>query len=62
MYVLPNTGTRLILEYFCPIPEQTVLKAEQIVYHFELLYSGLLALFWNRSFKDQANYKVVQPS
>jgi len=57
--VLPNTGTRLVPEYFCLIPEQIVLKAEQIVYRFELPYSGLVALFRNRSFKDQANCKVV---
>ena len=60
--VLPNTGTRLVPEYFCPIPEQIVLKAEQIVYRFELPHSGLLASFRNRSFKDQANCKAVQPS
>ena len=60
--VLPNTGTRLVPEYFCPIPEQIVLKAEQIVYRFELLHSGLLASFRNRFFKDQAYCKVVQPS
>jgi len=46
--VLPNTGTRLIPEYFCLIPEQIVLKEEQIVYRFELLHSGLIALFRNR--------------
>jgi hypothetical protein len=46
--VLPNTGTQLIPEYFCLIPEQIVLKEEQIVYRFELLYSGLIALFRNR--------------
>jgi hypothetical protein len=32
--VLPNTGTRLVPEYFCLIPEQIVLKEEQIVYRF----------------------------
>jgi len=36
--VLPNTGTP-------PIPEQIVLKAEQIVYRFELPHSGLLTSF-----------------
>jgi len=60
--VLLHTGTRLIPEYFCLIPEQIVLKAEQIVYRFELLHSGLIASFQNRSFKDQANCKAVQPS
>ena len=43
--VLPNTSTRPVPEYFCLILEQIVLKAEQIVYRFELLYSGLIALF-----------------
>jgi len=43
--VLPNTGTRLIPEYFYLIPKQIVLKAEQIVYRFELPHSGLIALF-----------------
>ena len=53
--ILPNTGTRLIPDYFCLIPEQIVLKAEQIVYRFKLLHSRLItsfrnisALFWNR--------------
>ena len=49
IFVLPNTGTRLVPEYFCLIPEQIVFKAEQIVYRFELLHSGLIALFWNIS-------------
>ena len=57
--VLPNTGTRLVPEYFCLILEQIVLKAEQIVYRFELLYSGLITSFQNRYFKDQANCNVV---
>ena len=57
--VLPNTGTPPVPEYFCPIPEQIVLKEEQIVYRFELLHSGLIALFQNKSFKDQADRKSV---
>ena len=54
-----KNSTPLVPEYFCPIPEQIVLKEEQIVYHFELLHSGLIASFRNRYFKDQANCKVV---
>jgi hypothetical protein len=37
---LPNTGIRLVPEYFYLIPEQIVFKEEQIVYRFKLLYSG----------------------
>ena len=48
--VLPNTGTLLVPEYFCLIPEQIVLKEEQIVYRFWLLHSGLIASFQNNCF------------
>jgi hypothetical protein len=47
-HVLPHAGTRLVPENFCFIPEQIVLKKEQIVYRFYRLDSGTIALFWKR--------------
>jgi hypothetical protein len=46
--VLPYTGTWLVPDYFCFIPEQIIFKEEQIVYRFERLDSGLIALFRKR--------------
>src|SRR6266576_3249333 len=46
--VLPHAGTRLVPENFCFIPEQIVLKEEQIVYRFYRLDSGTIALFRKR--------------
>jgi hypothetical protein len=46
--VLPHAGTRLVPENFCFIPEQIVLKKEQIVYRFYRLDSGTIALFRKR--------------
>jgi len=37
--LVTGVGTRLVPEYFYLIPEQIVVKEEQIVYRFKLLYS-----------------------
>ena len=46
--VLPHTGTWLVPDYFCFIPEQIVFKEEQIVYRFYRLDSGTIASFRKR--------------
>jgi len=43
-----HTGTRLVPDYFCFIPEQIVFKEEQFVYRFKRPCSGTIALFRKR--------------
>jgi len=58
--VLPHTGSSLVPENSCVIPEQIVFEKERFVYRFYRLDSGTIASFRKRSSKEQANYKVVQ--